>query len=446
MKFRGTLLFVVLTVLLSGFYLLYQRPQAAARKAAAAFEKRFFRAATGDIWLIVVENRDGRVEISHGAEGWMIEKPQRYRPDDGMIRKLLETIAGGQLIKVVGETTDLSQFGFDQPILSLTLGIGQKRDVLVIGQKNPTDTGYYAYSESLGKIFLVNKELPKELYMRLYDLREKRLFPAVSVDEVGRIVISRGPISVDIANKGGWQLRSPFAAPLAGDEMKRYLENLVGQKAAAFIPWEPRVAKVPQQVRLQLFDLSGRALLDTMVYYLGTGENEGVVVHAAGAAEAVRTPREFWEVLGVDPSDLLERGLFPRDSAGIVRVSLVGGGEQIVLEKTGGHWQKNGTRTDDDRILSVLDTLRNWKAIKVVLDKEPVVSPRTVIEVDYAGGKERLTIGEAASHALSGGLPAMDANGKKLQNFPAASTALARTVLVGSHELERIIAQLRQIK
>lgn len=448
MKFRGTALLVALTLLLGGFYLLYQRPQAEAKKTAAEFEKRFFRAEANEIKSIIVENREGKVEISHGAEGWLIEKPQRYRPDDGIIRKLLETIATGQLIKVVGETTDLSQFGFDHPVLSLTLGLGQKREVLAIGQKNPTDTGYYAYSESLGKIFLVNKDLPRELYLRLYDLREKRLYPEIRLEDIGRVTISRGGQKLDIALGGGvWRINSPFAAAAAPDEMKVFLDTMIGQKAAAFVPWEKALDKLPQRIRLQLLDLNGRSLVDNMVYYRGTGENEGVVVHTAGSAEAVRAPREFWELLQIEPTDLVERHPFPRNPAGVTRISVVTGSEQIVLERQGSRWLKNGSRIESTNMRIILDFLRNWKVTRHVQEKEPFGKARTVIEVSDAEGVERLAVSDRdMSRAMSTSLPTMDADNKDVVYFLATSSALDRNVLIGSHELDRFLRQIRQLK
>ncbi|GAM10209.1 hypothetical protein OR1_02497 [Geobacter sp. OR-1] len=448
MRFRGTAVLVAITLLLGGFYLLYQRPQAEAKKAALAFEKRFFRADSGAISSIIIENWDGVVEISHGADGWMIERPQRYRPDDGMIRKLLETIAKGELTKVVGEASELNQFGFDRPVLSLTIRTGQSRDMLMIGQKNPTDTGYYAYSEGLGKIFLVNKELPKDLYLRLYDLREKRLYPALRFEDIGRVVISRGKEKLDIAFDGKvWRMRAPFDVMASAEEVKAFLGTLTGQKAAAFIPWEKGLAKLPQQMHLQLFDLNGRPVVDNRVYYLGTGEDEGVVIHAAGNGESIRTHREFWEILQIDPADLMERRLFPRDSAGITRVSVFTGNEQIVLVRNGNQWEKNGRRVDAEKVRIILDTMRNWKTSKRAPEKEHLGKTRTGIEVNYAGEVERLMITEKEiSRSMSTELPTMHAESKDIIYFLASSSALGQNVLVLSNELDRFLGQMRQLK
>lgn len=448
MKFRGTLLLVALTLLLAGFYLLYQRPQVEAKKSAAAFEKRFFRADANDIESIIIENREGRVEISHGTQGWLIVKPQRYRPDDGIIRKLLETIATGQLIRMVGDRADLPQFGFDQPVLSLTLGLGSNKEILVVGQKNPTDTGYYAYSESLGKIFLINKELPKELYLRLYDLREKRLYPEISFEEIGRVVINRGEQTLDIAMVGDvWQLQRPFLSIVAPEEMKTFLSTLAGQKATAYIPWEKALDRLPQRMNLQLFDMNGRLLVDHKVYYRGTGENEGVVVHAAGDGEAVQTQREFWELLQVDAMDLMERRLFPRDPASITRISVATGSEQTVLERKGDRWLKNGSRVAADKMPVILDFITNWKTTKNAQEQKSAVTPRTVIEVSDSAGVERLTVSDReVNREMSTSLRTIDSESNDIVYFLATSSALNRNVQIGSHDLERFLRHIGQLK
>lgn len=446
-RYRGTLMLVILTMLLGGFYFFYQRPRVAAQNTAAEFEKRFFRADAAAISAIIIENRDGVVEISHGVDGWMIERPQRYRPDDGMVRKLLDTIATGQLTKVVGDATELQQFGFDRPVLQLTLRVGQKSDVLLIGQQNPTDTGYYAYSESLGKIFLISKELPKELYLRLFDLREKRLYPAIATEMVGRVIITHKKTLLDAAVDGNvWRMREPFAAVASPEEMKLFLNGVVAQKAVAFLPWDKSLAKLPQQRRLQLFDIHGKALVDSMVYYVGTGENEGVVVHEEGSAEAARTPREFWENFQVAPADLMERRLFPAIPDQIQRISVTAGSDRTVLERQGNRWLKNGTHIESDDMPALLDGVRNWKAAKNAAKQQPG-KPRTVIEVVHLSGVDRLTVSETtAGKSLSAGLPAMDINSEDVSYLLATSSALNRNILVGSHELTRFLKQLERIK
>lgn len=452
MRFRATILLAGLVMIMGGYYFLYQRPHAEAKKSAAEFEKRFFRSDPADIVNIKVENRDGAVEISHTTQGWMIERPQRYRPDDGMIKKLLETIATGRLTKIVGNTADLPQFGFDKPILSLTLGLGNKVEVLVISQQNPTDTGYYAYSQTMGKIFLVNKELPKEMYLRLYDLREKRLYPAILPENIGRIVMARGRETLDLVfTDSGWQMLAPINAKAATEEVKILLEKLTRQKVEAFIPWDKRLGRLPQRIQLKILDRSARLLVENSIYYLGTGESEGIIVHHAGDAEAAQTRRELWELLQIDATDLMERHIFPVNSADITRIVFAGREDNIVIERKGSQWLKNGKKIDHDKIPPVLDTLRNWKATKLVRGREISPTQHTVIEVAGKMGVTKLAVSDIdMNREVSDFLPTMNpdisAKERQITYWLATSTALPEKVIVSSYDINRLIDQLRLLK
>lgn len=450
MRFRGTLLLLITVLLLSSVYFLYLRPGSDERAAAAEFGKRFFQADPGAIVSIRIENREGVVELVHGPRGWMIEQPRRYRPDEGMIKKLLETIGSGRLTKVVGGAADLKEFGFDKPVLSIKMVVGTGKEALVIGQKNPADTAYYAYSETMGKIFLVNSELPKELYLRLYDLREKRLYPAVSPETLGRIVISRKGEKIELEfASDAWRLRAPLDAKGGEAEIRDFVAALAEKKATAFIPWEQKLESAPQKAGLQLYNRSGQQLSDSVILYLGTGENEGVVVHEPGAAEAARVSRDFWELVHTPPMDLLERRLFPVDPALISRVSLVSGNERIVLERQGKQWLKNGVQISAQNAGAVLDLLRNWKGAKLVTESPGSSKSRAIIEVAGEAGVSTLLVSDRdLSRQMSQSLPtlASDHAIAKISYWLGTSSSLGRNVLVASPDLDRFLVRMRELK
>ena len=450
MRFRGSMLLLIAVLLMSSVYFLYLRPRSEERISAAEFEKRFFKADPGAIVSIRIENLEEAVELVHSPQGWMIEQPRRYRPDEGMVKKLLDTIAAGRLTKVVGGAADLKEFGFDRPVISVNLVVGTRKEVLVIGQKNPTDTAYYAYSEALGKVFLVNSELPKELYLRLYDLRERRLYPAVSPETLGRIVILRGGEKIELEfSSGAWQLRSPLDAKGGEAEVRDFVTALTEKKAAAFFPWEQKLGKLPQKARLQLFNRSGQQMADSEIFYRGTGENEGVVVHEPGAAEAARVSRDFWDLVQTPPMDLMERKLFPADPAKIARISVVAGAERIVLERQGKHWLKNGEKVSVEKVGAVLDVIQSWKGAKLVTESTPPSKARTIIEVADATGVSTLLVSDRnMSRQMSRSLPTLSSDHaiSEISYWLANASALGRSVLVASPDLDRFLAQMRELK
>lgn len=451
MKFRSTLFLVVASLLLGSFYLFYLRPRTEAGNVAAAFEKRFFRADARKIIYIKIENRDGVVEVTNGPGGWMIEKPQRFRPDEGMINKLLDTIASGKLIKIVGTAADLPQFGFDRPAMQLTLGQEGATDILVIGQKNPTDTSYYAYSEALGKIFLIDKELPKDLYLCLYDLREKRLFPFYA-DQVGRIIIDRERDVVDLSYQNGkWLLGSGAGVEANGEEVVNFIKTLASQKAVAFIPWEPEFKHLPKRARLQLFDRSGKILAVNDLYYVGTGENEGIVVYSPGGGEAARSRRDLWELLHLEVSSLQERHLFPGDVDSITSLRIVAGKEQFDFERRGRKWHQGTRKVDSLKMQQLFDLLRNWKGAKLIPGAKVSGKPHTVIEIGTGNSVTQLAVYPIDMSKE------IDLPGMTIQTEPssirrddvvfwlATATALKGGVLVGSHEIERLLGEVRRL-
>ncbi|KPK34257.1 MAG: hypothetical protein AMK70_08040 [Nitrospira bacterium SG8_35_1] len=230
MKYRTTLILFIIALGLAAAYFFYFQPIMKEKELIADFEKRFFRADTSEIEFLRLDTGQGPITISKSGESWKITKPAEYLPDLGAIDSLFKALAKGRLIKVVGGTEDLDTFEFKTVHVILSLGYSGTIDV------------HYAYSERLGKIFLVDKEFVTAMNLKPLDLREKRLF-IFNREELGRIKLHKKNDTVEIEKRNnGWYMVSPFPMKADNDDMNTLVDTLHTQKSEAFIDWKPDLA------------------------------------------------------------------------------------------------------------------------------------------------------------------------------------------------------------
>jgi len=451
MRNRSTLLLFLSAMLIAGIYFLYVRPAAQEKRLMEDFEKRFFRADTSDIEFIRLDAGRGPVTITQTASGWKITEPEPQLPDEGVISRMLETLSKGRLIKVVGDKDDLEKFGFDKTWVVLALGYKGKIDVLRIGGENPSSTGNYAFSERLGKVFLVNRELAMDLNLKPYDLREKRFFifkPA----ELGRIRINKKGLVTELVNRDGrWLMMLPEKWEGSKDDIEGLVHALHTQKSVEFIPWKAEYSRLPEKLHLELYDRADGLIGSYDVYFWGTEWYKGILMHVPGSSEAGRTRREFWELLSSDYSEFMYRNLFRVDSRELTAIKITTGETVYTLEKRTGEWFMNGSPVSAEAVDSLVTDLNNWKAVKLIDEERSLGKAQYKIVISSGSGTEKIEISNFnMDYEISGakmfvpvesGSPEM----KKIDYWYTRSSNLKKGAIASSIDIEKIISSIKKL-
>jgi len=386
MKYRATIILFLISFLLAGLYFFYLQPSIEEKKLMEDFEKRFFRAETSDIEFLRLDAGRGPITISKSGQSWEITKPAKYVPDLGAIESLFKALAKGRLIKMVGNAEDLDQFGFKTTYIILSMGYKGTIDVLRIAGESPSAIGHYAFSERLGKIFLVNKEFVDAMNLKPLDLREKRLF-LFDKNVLGKIKIERENDTVELEKRiDGWHMVSPAAIRASHDEIESLIETLHTQKVEAFLEWKPEFAKLKRHIYLNLSDMDGNALGAYDVYFRGKEWDKGILIHRSGENEASRVRRDFWLQLDSDHSKFVHRNLFNINQHATNKITIKSGTDTFLLEQKDGAWYQNGSVVNNKYIQKIINVLSSWKAEKLLYEKRNLGQKQFYIEATDPNG------------------------------------------------------------
>ncbi|MBI5657721.1 MAG: DUF4340 domain-containing protein [Geobacter sp.] len=443
-------LFVV-AALVGGFYFLHLKPSMLEKRALEDFEKRFFRVNQDDVRLIRIGFDGGNTDVARSEKDvWIVGG--RYMADMASIQRFFEALSTGRALKVVGGQADKDKFGFGKPLATVTLGSKTKSDRLEIGGENPAKTGNYAYAESIGKIFLVNSSLAKELRLGLFELREKRFF-LHDPKSIGRVVIRREGGLVDISRDGdGWIMASPLKARAGDAEVENLLDTLTSQRAEGFVEWSREYESLPRRMVVELYDRNmGRLDLADMFFW-GSEWYKGILVHRGGSSEAARMRREFWNMLEADASSYMRRSLFIAESDEITRIKIVRiDGKTNILEKASSGWRLDGAAVKDRKAVELVEMLASWQAKKLINDNRLPGKAQFSVEITTARGASRVDITNFnMDHEVSSGglgLPSGEkGEGRKVDFFLAVGSDLRQGAVVSSLDMETIAKLLEGLK
>ncbi|MFZ0886919.1 MAG: DUF4340 domain-containing protein [Candidatus Binataceae bacterium] len=168
MSARPAILFTLLFVILTPFYLLADRPQV--RKGAELEHERASLLDLSAIDAITLTHGNEVVRFEKTADGKLykiVTPPNGFAPQD-LMRAMAALLIEAREVEVVADnSSNLKQFGLDHPAVELTIEApGRKEPVrLIFGAENPTRTAIYAKISTSPKVFLLGRNI--EYYQEL---------------------------------------------------------------------------------------------------------------------------------------------------------------------------------------------------------------------------------------------------------------------------------------
>jgi len=190
LKYRSTLVYLVLAVLLVAFYF-YETRKEEKKKSAEEETGFLFSLKPDDVTSLVLKSGDQEMRFEKKSGTWEILHPVRGGVDSFAFTRLLNRITGLKSLRLIAEgPKDLSEFGLHQPEATVTFRAGAQDNTLLIGHISPIEKGYYAAKGGDGKVYFISGEDKKALDRPLIELRDKKLL-TLKTDLVRRVVIER---------------------------------------------------------------------------------------------------------------------------------------------------------------------------------------------------------------------------------------------------------------
>jgi hypothetical protein len=190
LKYRSTLIYLILAVLLVAFYF-YETRKEEKKKRAEEETGALFALKPDDVTSLVLKSGDQEIRFEKRGGIWEILHPVRSGVDSFALSRLLNRLTGLKSLRVITESPkDLSEFGLHQPEVTMTFRAGDQDSALFIGSISPIEKGYYVAKGGEGKVYFISGDDKKALDRPLIELRDKKLF-TLKTDLVRRAIIER---------------------------------------------------------------------------------------------------------------------------------------------------------------------------------------------------------------------------------------------------------------
>ncbi|MGQ0666873.1 MAG: DUF4340 domain-containing protein, partial [Nitrospiraceae bacterium] len=172
--------------------------------------------------------------------GWLLTAPLSAEADQREVQNLIRALVTGTVTRVVEDhSTNLTPFGLDNPVTTITVTAGAARETFSIGDSGPLSSTLYVLRESDRKVLLTNLA-PKDFVNKtLMTFRRKDLLQ-LSQGDIDRIRLTYPTTEIVLYQgqekpKSKWKLRYPIEAEADQTEVRALLFRLEDLKALGIV-------------------------------------------------------------------------------------------------------------------------------------------------------------------------------------------------------------------
>jgi hypothetical protein len=190
MRFKGTLVLLLVCAALGGFVYYYEIKGGEQREKAKQEEKQLWKLESNNVQQIDLILPDQHITaVRTGEKEWKLTAPRALDADSDELNRLASSVADMSRESVVEpNASDLAKFGLNpaEATLSFKMKDGTERKIR-FGQNNPTGSSTYAALEGKSEVLLVPTHVASTFKKKLIDLRNRSVlkfeqFETQSVD------------------------------------------------------------------------------------------------------------------------------------------------------------------------------------------------------------------------------------------------------------------------
>jgi len=190
--------------------------------------------------LTIKTDRHDLVFARTPDRSWRLTSPLNTDADQREVQNLIRALVTGTVTRVVEDhPTNLTPFGLDKPVTTITVAAGAARETFSIGDSGPLSSTLYVLRKSDRKVLLTNLA-PKDFVNKtLMTFRRKDLL-RVSQGDVDRIRLTYATTEIVLYQgqekpKSKWKLRYPIEAEADQTEVRALLFKLEDLKALGIV-------------------------------------------------------------------------------------------------------------------------------------------------------------------------------------------------------------------
>jgi len=338
MRFRNTLLLLLVLLGLGGYVYWVELPQAEKEEK----KEKLVEVEADQVTEIVLTAPDREIALVKSDGAWRLIRPIAGDADESTVKAILSTLGAAEVKKALDEeATDLAPFGLDKPNTTIAMKAGDRALPLIrIGKATPVGNSAYALRGDEKKVLLTTAAVRSGVDRTLKDLRNKTIlrFTDDAVRKV-EIVAPEGKSLTLEADGEDWRITAPAAYPADTTAVRAYLSTLRALRATDFAddgdPAAYGLAEPSTRVTVALADGASQSLL------VGGSNDKKEVWVKTSASPVVYTVGEWvGRDLAKPLADFRDKSLlrFEREAAKSIVVTRKDGAGFTLTRADDGNW------------------------------------------------------------------------------------------------------------
>ena len=249
MRFKFTIFLLVLNLISFGLILFLKnqdaRPKQESNRLASVIGREIIEADR--IELSGPKMETPRVLIRDGSD-WLISEPIQWSANYFAVNRILNQLqfleeqATFSVDEINRTGQSLEDYGLSEDSSILTIGHGEERTELIIGNRTEIGKNVYILGPNKNRIFVVSNEVIDSMLVDISDLRTREIFdiPVFEVDALSVQINSAedgefSNLSVHLKRTtNGWLFEAPLSAEADSGLVSNTINSLTSAKVEAF--------------------------------------------------------------------------------------------------------------------------------------------------------------------------------------------------------------------
>jgi hypothetical protein len=354
---RGLRSFIGLLVvaLALGAYLYFVESKRTPGDDAEKRDKVFTVAADAIEEVTIKSEAGDRTTLKKTGTEWQVTAPAQAPADAAEVSGITTNLSTVEIQRLVEENAaDLKMFGLAEPRVEVAFKSGGQEQRLLIGNKTPTGSDFYAKTAAQPKVFLIASFLDSTFNRSAFDLRDKTAL-AFDREKADALEIVTGERTLRFSKTAdGWTITQPPMKRPDAAAIEGLVSRISGLQMKQLI--------APEASDLKSYGLAAPAATVRVgsgpaqaTLLLGSPAGEGVV-HARDASrpEVFTLDSSLLEDLKKDAGEYVQKDLFEARAFNTTRIEILRGGETRVFEKT-------STPSTDGKPATEVKTEEKWR-------------------------------------------------------------------------------------
>jgi hypothetical protein len=369
MKGRQTLIYLIILLLIGGWFTYFEVIRKGEKEASEKAARRIFQMQPSEVTSLAIAPGDKKaVELRKSAE-WKIVQPVRADVDGSAIEDYLQMLTS---LESQGEVTaspgSLEPFGLERPALKVSVQAGDRSRDLLVGEKSPVGGNRYARTGEKPDVFLIAEVNFSALNKGVDELRRRQLFTFQPRDVAGLSVSWNDGSALEVKSVDGkWSAPANPDLNIKESKVTNVIDQLHWLQSRTFLEDEVRNLSAhglePPLVTVNFRFTDGRTA--DLKLSRAEGDKTGLAAVSSELAAVVQVDRSVLETIPKGAQSLEDHTLVRLKPEDVNRVV----------------WQAGENKGDASRIDE-----QNWGLRVESGDPKPIKDPWRVRSIVWSLG------------------------------------------------------------